>query len=310
MPRRSHLGLSDLWPRHHRFVRVAVVDVGSNTLRLVVAEAGETVCTRREMLALGAAIERDGAVPESKLAEVARCVGAYAAVAHKKGVERGEVLVTSPGRQAANADELVERLVLASGMPVRVLSAEDEAALAFAGAVGTTRGIGRRSVAVCDVGGGSAQVAVGTRRDGIAWTRSIDIGSRRLTSRLLAGDPPGADGVAAAREEVDRLLESFIPPLPQVALAVGGSARAVRTLTGGTLDARALHEAVDLLAATPVQELVDRYKIDVARAPTVAAGAVILAALQQRLRVPLRVARGGLREGALELLAAERSEAA
>ena len=71
-----------------------------------------------------------------------------------------------------------------------------------------------------DVGGGSAQVAVGTRREGVAWVRSIDIGSMRLTSRFLDDDPPGDAALARARDMVHALLDGFVPPLPQTALAM------------------------------------------------------------------------------------------
>jgi exopolyphosphatase/guanosine-5'-triphosphate,3'-diphosphate pyrophosphatase len=213
------------------------------------------------------------------------------------------VLVTRPGRQAANGDALLEALAAATRLPVRLLGPEEEGRLAFVGALASRRGANRKSVAVCDVGGGSAQVAVGTRRDGPAWIRSIDLGSRRLTSRLLEEDPPGRDAVERAREEVERLLHPFAPPLPQIALAVGGSARALRRLVGPRLGADELGRAIRLLATTPTSRIVADFPVDPGRARTLAAGAVILAAIQERLGVPFEVARGGLREGAVAELA-------
>jgi exopolyphosphatase/guanosine-5'-triphosphate,3'-diphosphate pyrophosphatase len=295
-----------MWGRHHPDMPVGVVDVGSNTVRLLVSHEGRSVLTRRAMLRLGAEVERHGSIGEEKLAEVSGTVGSFVAAARSIGVDRIEVLVTSPGRQAANADELVERLAVASRVPVRVLSAADEGRLAFFGALSAARGGGRKTVAVCDVGGGSAQVVVGTRRDGPAWVRSIDLGSMRLTSRLLPGDPPGAEAVAEARAEVDRYLEGFTPPLPQTALAVGGSARAVGGVVGPKLGRSELEEAVELLAKTPSDEIVDRYGVDPDRVRTLAAGAVILSAIHERLGVPLRTVRGGVREGAILELAERR----
>jgi exopolyphosphatase/guanosine-5'-triphosphate,3'-diphosphate pyrophosphatase len=261
------------------------------------------------MLRLGEAVERFGTIPEEKLAEAADCVADFAADARARRADVVEVLVTSPGRQAGNADELCERLAATSRAPVRVLSAVEEGRLAFVGAVSSLRGGARKTVAVCDVGGGSAQVVVGTRRDGPAWVRSIDIGSMRLTSRLLPDDPPGAEALSAARDEVERYLEGFAPPLPHVAFAVGGSARALRRLTGPELGADELGLAVELLARMSAAEVVERFGVDEARVRTLAAGSVILAAVQARLGVPLRLARGGLREGAVAELAA-RTEAA
>jgi exopolyphosphatase / guanosine-5'-triphosphate,3'-diphosphate pyrophosphatase len=157
-------------------------------------------------------------------------------------------------------------------------------------------------VAVCDVGGGSTQVAVGTRQAGLAWIRSVDIGSMRLTSRLLDDDPPGDAAVARARTEVDRLLDGFVPPAPETALAVGGSARALRSIVGGILGADELHEVAGILARTPAADITALYGIEPERVRTLASGAVILGALQERLHVQLRVVRGGVREGAaLEL---------
>jgi exopolyphosphatase/guanosine-5'-triphosphate,3'-diphosphate pyrophosphatase len=290
---------SVIWGRHHGGMRVGVVDVGSNTVRLLVVRGGRVDLTRRAMLRLGADVERTGSISPAKLDDVARVVAEYVAAARERRVERLEVLVTSPARQAANGDELVERLAAAARVPVRVLSATEEGRLAFVGALAAARGPSRKTVAVCDVGGGSAQVVVGTRHDGAAWTRSIDIGSMRLTSRVLGGDPPGADALVRARAEVERYLEGFAPPLPQSALAVGGSSRAVRAVAGARLGGEELAAALDLLARTTVAELVDRHGIDPDRAPTVAAGTVILSALQARLGVPLRVVRGGIREGAI-----------
>src|SRR5262249_60936394 len=112
------------------------------------------------------------------------------------------------------------------GAPARVLAAPEEGRLGFLGATGRTRGASKRLVAVVDVGGGSAQIVVGTRRSGPAWARSLDIGSMRLTSRMGFSDPPGAEALAAARGEVQWLLQGVVPPLPQSAIAIGGSARA------------------------------------------------------------------------------------
>ena len=136
----------------------------------------------------------------------------YAEDARSAGVEELEVLITSPGRQAANGDELLEVLALAARCPVRVLSSAEEGRLAFVGAVGLATPPPRRTVAVVDVGGGSAQVVVGTRRDGPSWQQSIDLGSQRLTSRLLTDEPPGERAVRRASAEVARYLTGLVPP--------------------------------------------------------------------------------------------------
>ena len=138
-----------------------------------------------------------------------------------------EVLVTSPGRQAANGEELREALARGSGLATRILSADEEARLAYFGALSAVRSR-PESVAVVDVGGGSAQLVVGTAESGPVWARSVDIGSLRLTRRLLRSDPPTYEELDAARDEVERSFEAITPPLPQAALATGGTARALR----------------------------------------------------------------------------------
>ena len=118
---------------------------------------------------------------------------------------------------------------------------------------------------MCDVGGGSSQVTVGTRRDGVAWVRSVDIGSMRLASRLFPDDPPGDSAVERARVEVERILDGFLPPLPEVALAVGGSARAIRSIVGATLGADELDEVAGILARTPAKEISQLYDVHLER---------------------------------------------
>ncbi len=299
-----------MWRGHHGAVPVGVIDVGSNTVRLHVSQGGLEVHREKALLRLGESIELTGAIPAEKVTETAECVQAFVASARRHGAEQVEVLVASPGRQAANGPELIARLTASAGAPVRLLSQQEEGRLAFIGALAASRRGQHAVIAVCDVGGGSSQVTVGTRRDGVAWVRSVDIGSMRLATRLLTDDPPGDSAVQRARVEIDRVLQGFLPPLPEVALAVGGSARAIRSIVGPVLGADELDEVAGILARTPAQEIADLYDVHLERVLTLAAGAVILEALQVRLQVPLRVVRGGgVREGAaIEL--ASRAKAA
>jgi exopolyphosphatase / guanosine-5'-triphosphate,3'-diphosphate pyrophosphatase len=112
-----------------------------------------------------------------------------------------------------------------------------------------------------------------------------------------------------ARAEVSRLLTRFAPPAPKLGLAVGGSARSLRALVGPDLGRAELERALSILADTPADQLASRYDLDPGRTSTLAAGAAILAVLQDRLGIPLRVGRGGVREGAVVELAARRAAA-
>jgi exopolyphosphatase/guanosine-5'-triphosphate,3'-diphosphate pyrophosphatase len=220
-----------------------------------------------------------------------------------------DVLVTSPGRQATNGDELLAALERGGGQPVRLLSAEEEAALAYSGALSVCR-TRAESVAVVDVGGGSAQLVVGTASAGPVWVRSIDIGSLRLTRRALPSDPPEPAQLQAARAEVERCFEGVTPPLPLAALATGGSARALRRILGRRrLAVRHIEAALDEIAKRSAADIAGRYQVAPERARTLPAGALILAEAQRRLGLPLEVARGGLREGAVLALLAERAAA-
>jgi exopolyphosphatase / guanosine-5'-triphosphate,3'-diphosphate pyrophosphatase len=279
-------------------VRVGVVDVGSNTVRLLVAAdrrgCVEPVHEERAYLRLGQEVERNGWIGEAKLRETVECVRRYARIARERGAHELEAVITAPGRRAANADELVAAIARGAGAPVRVLTAEEEALLAFTGAL-VCRGDLPETVAVCDSGGGSTELVVGTRQ-GPTWIRSVDVGS--LTVRvLLPDDPPGKTAVQAARAEVRERLAGMTPPVPKGAYATGGTARALRRIVGRELGAKELDVALRRLAKRSAAEIAQQYGIDRERAWTLIGGAVVLAELQGRLNVPLRVARGGMREG-------------
>jgi exopolyphosphatase/guanosine-5'-triphosphate,3'-diphosphate pyrophosphatase len=270
-------------------VRVAVLDIGSNTIKLLVADVGsggvEAVDTGRVRLALGAEIEQHGVVSATSIRAAAKAVKKLRSLAASHGVDEVDVFLTAPGRQAANADELV-----AAVQPARVLSTQEEGRLAYLGALATCDDRLSGAVAVCDVGGASTEIAVGTRRTEPTWLESVDIGSVRLTTRA----PAPAD---AAREAV-AAFAAVQPPRVDAALAVGGSARAARRLVGPWLGAAELAEALHLVETLDTREVNRRFGVDRARAETLSGGIAILAEVQRLLHVPLHVCDGGIREGA------------
>jgi exopolyphosphatase / guanosine-5'-triphosphate,3'-diphosphate pyrophosphatase len=282
-------------------VRVAVVDVGANTLRLLVAGRGGTVREERTYVGLGEEVERTGRLSEKKIAAAADAASARVRRARKLGASWIEVLVTSPGRQSDNGEELVRALRRATEAPVRVLTAEEEGELAWRGAVAAAGQL-PETVAVCDVGGGSAQLAVGTREGPPAWVRSVDVGSLRLTRRAFQNDPPDAGDLALAQQVVTDAFADVAPPLPLAAIAVGGTARGLRRVVSPELTQETLLDAVRRLAKRPARRIAKDYGVDDDRARTLTAGALLMLEIQRRVGVPMQVGRGGLREGAALVL--------
>jgi exopolyphosphatase / guanosine-5'-triphosphate,3'-diphosphate pyrophosphatase len=140
---------------------VAVIDIGSNTGRLLVARRGSTaavvaVRNERTVLGLGHEIECTGTISPEKLEATMACARRYATLARAHGALHIDVIVTAPGRQSANTAELVAGLSHVTGVSARVLSAADEGRYAFEGATAGVRGL-ELPVGVCDVGGGSTE---------------------------------------------------------------------------------------------------------------------------------------------------------
>jgi len=294
-------------------MKVGVMDVGSNTVRLLVAsvDGGEVRSLREERthLGLGEEILLHGRVRRRKLEELAQVVREYGDVARKHRVRQLETVVTAPGRQGGSPERLLRVLAQASGAPVRVVSAEDEGRLAYVGAVARTE-VGPGVIAVCDVGGGSTEIVVGTALIGPAWVRSVDVGSLRLTASHLHGDPPSAQEIEAVRAAVRNAVSAFAPPRPDLALATGGSARAIARLLGGLpYDADALDAVVADLASRPAALTSAKLGVAPHRARTLLAGALVLAEVSRLLDIELTPAKGGIREGAALQLAAQRSAA-
>jgi exopolyphosphatase/guanosine-5'-triphosphate,3'-diphosphate pyrophosphatase len=284
-------------------VVAAVVDVGSNTIRLLVARRKrdrlDVVRSERVRIGLGADVELLGQISELRLRTAAKAVRKLCALARNDGAVRIDVLVTSPGRQATNAEALVTALAQAAAGPVRVLSAEEEGLLAFAGAL-ASRDEEAGLVAVCDLGGASTELVVGMPTGAATWLRSVDLGALRLTTRFALGERPTAAAVEAAKAEAARCFAGVTPPLPGAALAVGGSARALRKLIGsGALGRDELAHAIELLETTSFRKLARASGVELRRLRLLLGGAVILAEVQRRVVMPLEVVEAGLREATL-----------
>jgi exopolyphosphatase/guanosine-5'-triphosphate,3'-diphosphate pyrophosphatase len=163
------------------------------------------------------------------------------------------------------------------------------------------------SLAVIDVGGGSTEVSTGKPGEIPEWWNSLPIGSAMLALQCLKSDPPAQAEIAACREAAARAVTDLEVPKVDAALAVGGSATSLRRLAGPKLDEHALAEALATLSHLSANQVAMEHTIDVRRVRLLPAGIAILAAVTSRIGLPLQVARGGLREGALLRLAESQS---
>jgi exopolyphosphatase/guanosine-5'-triphosphate,3'-diphosphate pyrophosphatase len=290
---------------------VAIIDVGSNSVRLLVAEVdGDVTQLRRERvyLRLGDDAYCLGRISQEKLEQASAVATSFSRIARELGADTLETIVTAPGRQSSNAQELVRTLASATRAPVVVLSAEDEGCLAWEGAIARLE-TPPEVVAVVDLGGGSCELAVGTPRLGPVWVRSFDAGALRVTRAFLEGDPPSEKGIERARAEIGRLVAADSkPPRPDLTLAVGGTARATSRIVGRRFDAKGLDELVERLAALRTTKAAAHFGITSARAETLLGGALVLAEVARLADTDFELGRGGLREGAALSLA--RAEAA
>jgi len=290
-------------------VRCACIDVGSNTTRLLVADAAldsvTDVLNVRAFTLIGRSLGDAGVIPAAKVEETAAVVAEQAARARELGAEQVRVVATAAIRAAANAAELSTAIRSRAGVGVDVLDGAEEARLAFRGAAHAVGATG--TLAVIDVGGGSTEIAIG-RADGVvARAESIPVGSSALTDRHLHGDPPHPAELECVRDEVVRAFAPFEPPAVDHAVAVGGSASSLLHLAGGRLGPDELDRALEALCAHPAQEQASRFGLDPVRVRLLPAGVLILAHLARRLERPLRICKGGLREGViLEMMGAPR----
>jgi exopolyphosphatase/guanosine-5'-triphosphate,3'-diphosphate pyrophosphatase len=248
-------------------------------------------------LRLGDDAYRLGRIGAHKLDELEYVAERYAQRARLARVERLETIVTAPGRQSSNADELVDVLLDATRAPVTVLSAEDEARLAWEGAV-VSVGNPPSTVAVVDLGGGSCEMAVGRAELSPTWVASRDAGALRVTSAFLRGERASASQLDHARSSVRELLDGLDAPRPDTALAIGGTARAVAKILGPRFGPKKLDTLADRLARLGAAHVIGALDITRERAETLLGGTLVLAEVARRLDAKLEVGRGGVREGA------------
>ena len=238
--------------------RVAVVDCGTNSLRLLVADvdpaAGRLtdVDRRMEIVRLGQGVDATGLLAPEALDRTLRALAGYAKIIEAASADAVRMVATSATRDAANAADFVRGVAGVLGVVPEVLSGQDEACLSFTGATAELAGAacpGRSGAAapgapylVVDIGGGSTEFVLGDRpqaggaapgRPGIS-ALSVDIGCVRLTERHLHGDPPAPAETAAAAVDIEAALDQVAAALP------AASARTLVGLAGSVTTVAAL----------------------------------------------------------------------
>ena len=284
-------------------MRRACIDIGSNTTRLLVADCdGEQIATihqERAFTHVRRALSSSGEIEPEKITEVVGVVSGQLQRARDLGAVEVRGVATAAVRQAGNREALVSALRESCGLEVTVLSAAEEARLAFSGAARTLGHSPAGPLGVVDVGGGSSEMVVGTVSGHVDWFASFPVGSGQLTDEFLPSDPPSAEELDRAREWVGEVLGGVQPPPAECVVAVGGSATSLRRIAGPVLNADAFGRVLGLLADQPAVDVAHRFALDPDRVRLLAAGLLILQAAAGCFAAPLEVAYGGLREGLL-----------
>jgi exopolyphosphatase / guanosine-5'-triphosphate,3'-diphosphate pyrophosphatase len=280
--------------RHTPRVRVAVVDLGTNSTRLLVAEVRDgslnelerrTIVTR-----LGEGVEATGRLADSAIARVAGALGEYREVIDELGAREVVAVATSAMRDAANGPAFRDEIQQRFGIDARTISGDEEARLTFLGAT-TNRDAGAETL-VIDIGGGSTEYVTGRAGSAPGFHVSTRMGSVRHTERHLHTDPPTAAELSALGEDARTIVEADVPAdvraRVQEGIAVAGTATSLAAIDqeldpydpdrvhGYRLTRAACEGILARLAGLTVEERRHVKGLHPDRAPTIVAGAGIL----------------------------------
>ncbi|MBU5423319.1 Ppx/GppA family phosphatase [Cellulomonas hominis] len=299
-----------------RVTRVAAIDCGTNSIRLLVADVDPTAGTltdldrRMEVVRLGQGVDRTGRIAPEALARTLDATRRYAQVCADLGVEAVRFVATSASRDAENRDEFVAGVREALGVEPEVIGGVEEAALSFRGATGVLGSRHPGPYLVVDLGGGSTEVVLGERTPEAAY--SMDVGCVRITERHLQSDPPTAAEVAAAEADVRAALDVAAQHVPfgRTATLVG-LAGSVTTVTahalglpaydpaaidGSVLGVDAVVGACDDLLARDRASRAALGFMHPGRVDVIGAGALVWREVVQRVRAEVQAAGGALTE--------------
>jgi exopolyphosphatase/guanosine-5'-triphosphate,3'-diphosphate pyrophosphatase len=281
----------------------AAIDIGSNTTRVLVAKLLDgqfrKMMEQRAYTRINKALDGDGAILPAKVEEVAEVVATQVRLARELGAETIRSVATAAIREASNGEDAVREIARVSGVPVDILSEDEEGRLSFIGATKTLGHPVEGRVGVVDVGGGSTEVILGTVPGGVEEVRSWRVGSGVLADELISSDPPSAAEIRKVRDRIDDIFEGVEIERPAQAVAVGGSATSLRRLVGAVLEYETLERGIRVLAGDPAAEVARRFELDPERVRILATGVLLLEKTSELLAQPLQIGRGGLREGVI-----------
>jgi exopolyphosphatase / guanosine-5'-triphosphate,3'-diphosphate pyrophosphatase len=274
--------------------RVAAIDLGTNSTRLLVADADDGRLKEVERLLaitrLGEGVDTSRGLAEPAVARVDAQVGRYIDRARELGAETVLAIATSAVRDAANGGEFLAGLERRHGIRTMLLAGEDEARMTFRG-VTSARPLSGEAV-ICDIGGGSTELIAGDPQ-GVDYAVSLDMGCVRMSERFLRADPPTGEEIAALRRQVAEMLPTDVPAGELIGVA--GTVTTLATIDLGLdeeiperVDGHRLGRArvsaeLERLAAIPLAERRRVRGLMPERAPTIVAGAAILVELMERL---------------------------
>jgi len=275
--------------------RIAVVDFGTNSTRLLVADVAngivEELERRTDVTRLGEGVDRSGRLAGEAMERVFETVAGYReAIDELGGVSRAIGVATSAVRDSENGDGFRAALCDRYGIDVEVIAGEEEARLTFLGA--TAHRSPDEATLVIDIGGGSTEYVVGAPASAPTFRVSTRLGSVRQTERHLESDPPSDEQLSGLGAEANEILNAEVPPRVRedvtAGIAVAGTATSLAAIDlelepydpdrvhGHRLEADACRRLLGRLAAVPVAQRRQTPGLHPDRAPTIVAGAVIL----------------------------------
>ena len=300
----------------HQFSPIrAAIDIGSNTIRLVVARSASSdldiVVSKEELVRIGESVTATGAISQEKAEAAIALLNQYKALADKHSADPIFVVATEAIRQASNSAAFLERVQRETGLTVQLISGTAEAALTFYGA---TYEVTREpnppaEIGVMDLGGGSLELVTAKHMQ-ITWRTSIPIGSGWLHDRYLPSNPPTYDEVAVAEAFLQTYFQGMrLKQHPPVLIVTGGSATSLLDLVHcafkleehrNQLTQQDLIRCEGLLSSLPAEEIAQRYNQPPGRARILLAGALIIRAAMSRLHMnEIHISPHGIREGVL-----------